>query len=314
MRAKNSMKLIGSYKNGNYSVRLFSDGTKERITEDDEFIPSFAENCDVKITDKCDGGCPWCYEGCTENGKHGEILNYKFIETLHPFTELALNGNDMSHPDLIPFLKILKKKKVIANLTVNQKHFDQHYELLKALSDKGLIHGLGVSLVNPTEDFICKVKHIPNIVIHVINGIVTGEQLTALADHDLKLLILGYKYLRRGDDYFRKQSDDVDVNQAILSMSLRQVFQQFEVVSFDNLGIEQMNIRRFMTKEQWDEFYMGDDGKYTFYIDLVEGTFSKNSLSQVKYPIMDSIDKMFGKIVNVESGSLATTGSDRTNG
>ena len=61
------MKTLGVYKNGNYNVRLLADGTKIRETNEDEFIPAFAENCDCKITDKCDGGCPFCYEGCTPN-------------------------------------------------------------------------------------------------------------------------------------------------------------------------------------------------------------------------------------------------------
>ena len=86
------MNIIGKYKNGNYIVTMLSDGTKIRETNDDEFIPSFAENCDVKITDKCDGGCPFCYEGCTPNGRHGDIMNYKFLDTLHPYTELAINA------------------------------------------------------------------------------------------------------------------------------------------------------------------------------------------------------------------------------
>ena len=107
------MKTLGVYKNGNYFVRLLSDGTKIRETKENEFIPAFAENCDCKITDKCDGCCPFCYEGCTPNGKHGDILNYKFLDTLHPHTELAINGNDMSHPDLIPFLEKFKEKKVV---------------------------------------------------------------------------------------------------------------------------------------------------------------------------------------------------------
>ena len=92
------------YKNGNYVVCISDDGTKIRSTKDDEFIPDFAENCDVKITDKCDGRCPFCYEGCTENGKHADLFSYKFIETLHPHTELALNGNDLSHPQIEDFL------------------------------------------------------------------------------------------------------------------------------------------------------------------------------------------------------------------
>ena len=38
---------------------------------------------------------------------------------------------------------------------------------------------------------------------------------------------------------------------------------------------------------------MGDDGDFTFYIDMVEGTFGKNSLASNRYVIMDSLDEMF---------------------
>ena len=44
------MNLIGFYKNGNFTTKIFSDGTKIRETEDNEFIPAFAENMDIKIT------------------------------------------------------------------------------------------------------------------------------------------------------------------------------------------------------------------------------------------------------------------------
>lgn len=156
------MKTLGVYKNGNYSVWILEDGTKVRETEEDDFIPAFAENCDCKITDKCDGGCPFCYERCTPNGKHGDILNYRFLDTVHPYTELAINGNDMSHPDLIPFLYKLREKKVIANITVNQIHFEKHQDLIRDLVDKRLIFGLGISLKEPTEQFISLVKQYPS--------------------------------------------------------------------------------------------------------------------------------------------------------
>jgi intein/homing endonuclease len=41
------------------------DGTKIRRTDDDEFIPSFAENVDVKITSNCRIGCNFCLTGDT---------------------------------------------------------------------------------------------------------------------------------------------------------------------------------------------------------------------------------------------------------
>ena len=290
------VKLLGVYNNGNYFVKIMSDGTKIRETNDDEFIPSFAENCDMKITDKCDGGCPFCYEGCTPNGKHGDILNYKFLDTLHPYTELAINGNDMSHPDLIPFLEKLKEKKIIANMTVNQIHFERHQSIIRGLVDRGLIYGLGISLNNPTENFISLVKQYPNAVIHVINGIVSPSDVGILADNGLKILILGYKMLRRGVNHYTTDHENIDCLQHWLKENLKEMIEHFNVISFDNLAIAQLDVKRLMGDEEWEEFYMGDDGNYTFYIDMVDGTFGKNSLATERYPIMDHVDDMFEKI------------------
>lgn len=290
------MKTLVVYKNGNYNVRLLADGTKIRETNEDEFIPSFAENCDVKITDKCDGGCPFCYEGCTPNGRHGNILNYKFLDTLHPYTELAINGNDMSHPDLIPFLEKLRDKKVIANMTVNQIHFERCQDMIRDLVDRGLIFGLGISLKNPTEEFIELVKQYPNAVIHTINGILSPSDVEMLSNHNLKMLILGYKQLRRGVDWYDTDHENIIVKQMWLRENLESILSKFNVVSFDNLAITQLDVKRLMSDEEWEEFYMGDDGKFTFYVDMVEGTFGKNSLATERFPIMDSIDEMFAVI------------------
>jgi len=293
------MKLLGVYKNGNYTVKILSDGTKIRETEEDNFIPAFAENCDIKITDCCDGGCKWCYEGCTPNGKHGDILNAKFIDTLHPYTELALNGNDLSHPDLISFLQKLKEKKVVANMTVNQIHFERKQDMIRDLVDKELIFGLGVSLREPTSEFITLIKQYPNAVIHTINGILSDEDVSSLANNGLKILILGYKNLRRGSNWYSVDKQNIESKQDWLRENLPDIIGKFEVVSFDNLAIEQLDVKRLMTEEEWKEFYMGDDGKYTFYIDMVTGTFAKNSLSLDRYPIMDNIDDMFKKVVTL---------------
>lgn len=295
------MNIIGKYKNGNYVVTLLSDGTKIRETNDNEFIPSFAENCDVKITDKCDGGCPFCYEGCTPNGRHGDILNYKFLDTLHSYTELAINGNDLSHPDLVPFMHKMRDKKIILNMTVNQIHFEKHFNVIKGWIDEGLIYGLGVSLKEPTDKFINMITQLSNAVIHVIDGVVSVHDLSRLAGHNLKVLILGYKNLRRGESYYEQNDEIVNALQEDLDKYLfPEIIDKswFKVVSFDNLAIKQLHVREHLPKEQWEEFYMGDDGNYTFYIDMADGTFGKNSLAAERYPIMDNIDGMFQKILS----------------
>lgn len=292
------MKLLARYKNGNVSVTRWDDGTTVRRTEDDEFRPAFAENVDCKITDRCDGGCQFCYEGCTPSGEHGDILNDTFFNSLHSFTELAINGNDLSHPHLVAFLSRLKEKKVIANLTVNQIHFERHYNFIKELLDKKLIWGLGISLREPTDVFINLVKTIPNAVIHTINGILTENDLDRLANHDLKILILGYKTTGRGLEYRSNNLGELMKNTTYLGIMLPTIAKEgwFKNLSFDNLAIKQLDVKRLMSEEEWERFYMGDDGTFTFYIDLVSQTFSKNSvIAKAKsIPINGmTIDEMF---------------------
>lgn len=289
------------YKNGNYTVSInLNDGTKIRENDLDKLTPAFAENCDCKITDRCDGGCPFCYEGCTPDGKHGDILNPKFLDTLHPYTELAINGNDLTHPDLIPFLEKLKEKKVITNMTVNQIHFERCQDIIRDLIDDGLIFGIGISLREPTKEFISLVKQYPNAVIHTINGVTTIKDYKALADNNLKILILGYKELQRGVKYMDDNFISVKQAQAELYGQLKTIIDEgwFEVVSFDNLAIEQLDVKRLLSNDKWEEFYMGDDAQYTFYLDLVDQKFSKNSVAPLdeRYDLLDSVDEMFEAI------------------
>lgn len=294
------MELLGTYNNGNFRTKIFVDGTKIRETEYDEFKPSFAENMDIKICNYCDMGCSFCHEGSTTDGQFGDILNEKFVDTLHPYQEVALGGGDAtSHPDLIPFLHKLKERKVIANMTVNQIHFEKKQDLIKQLVDERLMYGLGVSLVNPTEQFIELISQYPNAVIHVINGILKPSDLEVLANKNLKMLILGYKRLRRGNDWIREDHENIMAKQMWLHDNLAEIIKQFKVVSCDNLAIEQLNVRRLMSDEDWNEFYMGDDGSMTYYIDLVERKFARSSTADFdkRYELMDSVDDMFRKIV-----------------
>ena len=298
------MKILGSYKNGNFRTAIFEDGTKIRETNDDEFQAAFAENMDIKITNYCDMGCPFCHEGSTTDGTFGDIMNEKFIDTLHPYQEVALGGGDAtSHPDLIPFLQKLKDRKVIVNMTVNQIHFEKKQELIKKLVGEKLIYGLGVSLVTPTENFIKLIKQYPNAVIHVINGVLKPSDIQALENNNLKILILGYKHLRRGDDFYDIDHDNIEIRQSWLYENLSNIIEKFNVVSFDNLAIEQLNARRLMTDEEWNEFYMGDDGTMTYYIDMVERKFAKSSTAAFdkRYDLLDSVDEMFEQIISKQS-------------
>lgn len=293
------MNLLGEYKNGNYTVKIYSDGTKIRKTEENEFKPLFSESCDIHISNCCNNDCEFCYAGCTPTGKYGDIINQKFLKTLHPYTEIAVNLNFPVHPDFKLFLTQLRKKNIITNITVNQIHFMENQEYIQNLYKDNLIYGLGISLVNPSIEFIDMIKQYPNAVIHTINGILKSSDIEILSDNKLKILILGYKKINRGKYWYEKNYKSIEKNQDWLKENLLDILYHFEAVSFDNLAIEQLKLNYLMSQDKWEKFYMGDDGEFTFYIDLVNKTFSKSSLSTEHFPITDSIDDMFKKIKNM---------------
>lgn len=292
--------MLGTYENGNYTVTILKDGTKIRETEEDCFIPSFSENTDCKLTDKCSVGCPFCYEGCTSSGKHSEIdFNSPWLNSLHPFTELALNGNDLDHPQLEELLVFLKGKSIITNLTVNEKQLIKGVEQLKEWQKNNMVYGIGASF--STGDFkthqeaILATEGLNNVVFHTIAGVTTRGEYEMLSAIHAKVLILGYKELGRGISYKEKNNIDSKINE--LKRNLNRLIGKCFVVSFDNLAIEQLGVKELLSESEWNEFYMGDDGQFTFYIDMVKNEYAKNSLSTERFPIGNkTMDEMFNHI------------------
>ena len=302
--------MIRKYKNGNVYVTIDdSDGTKTRFTLDDDFVPEFAECCDVHISNQCVNGCQYCYAGCSIDGMHGKLLGWEFFETLHPHTEMAINLQLPIPPDLIEFLSKMKDKQVIVNVTVNQNHFmlDGFRRLLKQLQSGGLIYGIGISLINPTSEFISATREFDNVVIHVINGVVTTQQLFDLAYQHFNILILGYKNIGRGESYTEENKRTVRNRKGFLYWNLKFILEEdwFQTIAFDNLALEQLNVKRFLSDGEWEESYQGDDGTSTFFINLVDGTFGINSLTKAedRFPIENkSIDEMFKIIRRLKDG------------
>lgn len=291
------------YQNGNYTVTIDTKtGTKIRENDLDFFKADFPESMDIKICNKCDMGCPMCHENSTKDGAIGDIMSDGFIDKLHPYTELAIGGgNPLEHPDLVPFLEKCKRLNLIPSMTVNQVHFMKNRHFLNRLVEQKLIYGLGVSLVRVTNDFIDALKEFPNAVIHVINGIVNPLELEALSGEGLKILILGYKQFRRGEKMYQEQGEQIEETKSWLYKKLPHIINEgwFEVVSFDNLAIKQLDVQRLMSNEDWEQFYMGDDGQdenmtsASMYVDMVNKEFAKNSCSTKRYKLTDDIKDMF---------------------
>ncbi|MBQ4510407.1 MAG: radical SAM protein [Clostridia bacterium] len=285
--------LLAMYRNGNYTVKLYSDGTKVKTTKYDEFDASFPDSMDLKITDYCDMNCPMCHEKSSINGKEGN-LNEDFLFTLKSGTELAIGGgNPLSHSELIPFLTRMKEQGVICNLTVNEAHLKKDRKLIDELISKKLIFGLGVSIKAYNQYVIDFAKSYRNTVLHVINGIF--EDYDKITDQELKVLILGYKMFGKGKTYY---NDDVKKIKTHTKNILPSLLDKFDCISFDNLALEQLDVKSIISPEEYENMYMGDDGEATMYIDLVNREYAKSSTSTERFTLENDIIPMFRKIKN----------------
>ena len=291
------MELLACYENGNYTVKLYEDGTKVKENDLDFFEADFPESFDCKITNWCDQGCPMCHEKSNTNGAHGRIMELEFFNTLHPGTEIAIGGGKVtSHPDLIPFLIKLKDIGVFPSITIHQTELEQKGELIEMLLATKLIYGLGISF-NAPSDVWEKLRDplYSNAVVHLIEGIHGRGVYEYLAQYKCKVLILGYKLWGRGAVYY---SQEVKDEASWLKSSLPKIITRFKVVSFDNLAIKNLEVQKLLGP-LFDKIYQGDDGTHTMYIDAVNEVFARTSTSANRYKIKSTVDEMF-KVIKSE--------------
>jgi len=278
--------VLRTYKNGDFQVTIHEDGTLIRTGGG---VPLFPTSMDCKITNYCAVGCPFCHEDSTVAGKHGR-LDYPFLETLESGTELAIGGgNPLDHPGLEYFLYKLDRRGVIPNLTVNAKSLKAHPALK-------YVKGLGISLNNDGLAPLLPYLDNPNLVIHVIAGATPLDLVKTLYDKGLKLLILGYKNFRRGGKYLLANQHAVERCASDWYEELPRMLPRFKVVSFDNLAIDQLDVRRLFITRDWESFYMGDDGQFTMYVDLVTGKYARSSTATSRFDITNSLPDMFKHI------------------
>lgn len=278
------------YRNGNYNVEIFSDGSKIRyITKEPR--PEYPESIDMKITNYCDAGCAFCHEMSTVEGLHGDLqLGIETLKGMPKGTEIAIGGgNPLSHPNLIEFLNKLKSMELIANMTVNTFHLNTFRDLILKIRCEKLIYGLGISYM-PNKLDLYKDFIDSNTVFHIIVGVHKPEDVYKLVEKykNVKILLLGYKTYGRGKLYYKSMPKVVEDR---ISSWYREIFKFTKVdgltLSFDNLAIRQLNVRRLFHEDDWKVFYMGDDGKFTMYIDLVKAEYCTHSFSDTRWPLIN---------------------------
>jgi hypothetical protein len=272
------------YRNGNLTIDLYDDGTKIRqIPEGTDPQPILPESVDLKVTNKCDGGCLFCHENSTPRGQHASLD--PMLEYFAPFAgevgmELAIGGgNPLSWEPLTTFLsRVSHEFGFFPSLTIHEQHLNHRTArtLAKAQEEKSLF-GIGISGAKAP---VKEAQGLKNVVYHLIMGI---DRIDCLSLFD-RVLILGYKTVGRGKTY---KPDQQNMYEWYTRLPL---FFGKVHMSFDNLALEQLNLKRFLNESQWERFYMGNEGKFTMFIDAVEQNYGISSTDQRRFPLTNLED------------------------
>ena len=272
------------YTNGNANIWLdLRDGT--RIIEYPDNEPLTLEtplNIDIRVSTQCPYGyntvtqkstCAFCHESALVDGQecHYGVLQQVLMDAKLPRgTEIALGVNEVTE-DLVQFVKNLYRLGLVVNITMNERYILQY-------GDTGLkqmlpyVFGLGISYRSlqgclSLPDWIADYPH---TVIHVINGIDNFDDVKELSVKYHKLLVLGEK-----DFGFNRGKVNLNTEQhKQWKSNIMQLTKTFDIVSFDNLGLQQLEIRGKITDEEYKSFYQGE---HSMYINAVEQYFAPSS-------------------------------------
>ena len=281
----------GIVKNGNYWIGYGWDGKIRFKTEKGDCVPSYPELVDLRITNKCQHGCPFCFMDSSMKEKEADFLKLKNI-----INQLSSNeydrydrriefsvggGNILLYPHLEELFKYMKERGHIINTTINAKDCKEilsNEKYLKLFKD--YVTAIGVSVTDENDiDILGDFKFSFNrddykqITIHLIPellGVEKTREFIQKIEEQYKyfnFLFLGYKTNGRGKTQEYKTFNDDE---------LTKLFGEDLWVSIDTTFAN--TYKDWLEKNfETEKTITLNEGEYSMYIDAVEGIAYKSS-------------------------------------
>jgi MoaA/NifB/PqqE/SkfB family radical SAM enzyme len=270
-------------KEGNAWV-IFNKTTGSRLIwsfNDTKCEPSHPISVDIKVTNKCNFGCPYCYQNSTPEGKESATSDWEIAEYLRNIRifEVSIGGGEPTLWDgLNMLIEDLYNSDIVPNFTT------RNYEWLKSnpstISRVGQI-GVSVStiedvmLVNSIVTMHCidKKKIVPQITLGVIKEEDFAKLYKFIKDLDYKISLVGFKTTGRGEKYSIIEYKDWITR--YLSG-----YTYIDSVIASTVNLEGLPYWSYSVKE----------GQYSCYIDFVEGKVATSSFSNDKVDLPEAKD------------------------
>lgn len=287
-------KLISKYDESQKYWTLFNPvtGLKLRMVFDSsgerKIMPEKASTpdlVDIKITDYCNFGCTFCYQGSTENGKHADFNHIKsVINTLrhNEVFEIAFGGGEpTTHPKFMEILQHTKDNHIIPNFTT--KDFGWLKNNIKAVQT--IIGSCAYSINNwvmiKKIFALMELENIPKnkICVQYVIGTASYDTYKLIVQecckYGINLTLLGFKTINRGVSY--TQQDNSKWLEFLIESRKNN---EYCVVGVDTALIEQY-------EEQLKDFpswiYHKEEGAFSCYVDCVDHKMGKSSYHELEF-------------------------------
>lgn len=244
------------------------------------------ELIDIKITDYCTKGCPYCYQDSNKDGKHAEIKD-DILEICYALSEMQVfevaigGGEPIEHPDFIKFIKYLRLYGIIPNFSTRSLSW-----MKDPIKRDAILNNIGTFAysVDNTYDvnqfasyiniFCNDLERRPSI--HCVMGMSSHNFeniLDAAFYHNLDVVLLDYKEVGRGFKHTSlNYSDWID-----------KIIERRRSHKCPNILIDTPLAKKFKKELNnsgvKDLFIQTEEGKFSMYWDLVNSKIGPSSFS-----------------------------------
>ena len=269
---------------------ILSDNPEElTVTPQRAFAP---ELVDIKITDHCPYGCPYCYQGSTPEGEHAPDF-FRIIAGLQELRvfEVALGGGEPTlHPQFLNILRTFRDHGIVPNFTTRNYNCLTDINFGRRIFD---LCGAVAFSVSTSEDVQRVIKGVEDLTpyltlslressifhrvnLNVVLGTVTREQFKAIlvtaGEKHLGVTLLGYKTTHRGAEFTPLPYDWVLTEvKALLDsdQSCPHISMDTPVASEFEAELEELDVPRWL--------FTTREGDFSCYIDAVRMVIGPSS-------------------------------------
>lgn len=261
--------------------RLTNDPNQMHNVPEKASVP---ELVDIKITNYCPYACEFCYQSSTTKGKHAE--GYEIYRLAHALGELkvfevALGGGEPTlHPDFEGVLRYFREEGVVPNFTTKNLNWLRDPKKWVKIMEYAGAFAFSIDSDQQIKELatLLDFNGIPHerANLHIVMGTMDkwtfNRMLRAAQECHLSVTLLGYKRHGFGLDFVMKPHEwwlEEVMNRATDRPYGANVSIDTVLAAEYQTQIEEAGVPKWM--------YDVKDGKFSCYIDAVEGKIGPSS-------------------------------------